>query len=204
MERAFPAMQAHGEHLLPMVQTLLDETGHRLADCTGIAVACGPGSFTGLRIACGAAQGLAFGSGLPVAGVGSLEAMAEASGGERVFACLDARMHEVYWAHYLRVGQNWQAVTEPQVGPPSSVALPAEGDWLGVGSGLAAYPELLAGMGSRLHYRDPLSPPLAGAVARLAAGRWIELAGAPETLQPLYVRNKVALTTEERAREGWR
>jgi len=204
IERAFPAAQAHGEHLLPMVRVLLAEAGVKLADCDGLAVASGPGSFTGVRIACAAVQGLALGAGLAVASVSTLEAMAEAAAAEQVLACLDARMHEVYWAAWRKSGRDWKAMTEAQVTAPDRVALPAPGAWIGLGSGFSAYPAIAQRLGGRFGLHTPLDLPLAGAVARLAARRWNELAGPPQSAQPLYVRNKVALTTEERAREGWR
>src|SRR5208282_3173837 len=100
--RAESAGQRHSELLLPMVRELLSEARLELADLHGIAFGAGPGSFTGLRIACGVAQGLALGANLPVIGVATLEAMAESArsrrGCARVIAALDARMHEVYFA----------------------------------------------------------------------------------------------------------
>ena len=98
-ERVEHAGQRHSELLLPMIRALLDEAGLRLADLDGIAFGAGPGSFTGLRIGCGVAQGLAFGANLPLVGVSTLEAMAETSrtvrGWTRVVVGLDARMQEV-------------------------------------------------------------------------------------------------------------
>ncbi|MBI3148832.1 MAG: tRNA (adenosine(37)-N6)-threonylcarbamoyltransferase complex dimerization subunit type 1 TsaB [Betaproteobacteria bacterium] len=202
--RAFPAAQAHGDIILPMVRDLLDQAGQQLGDCTGIAVACGPGSFTGLRIACGVAQGLGFGADLPVAAVGTLEALAEASGGERVLACLDARMHEVYWAAYERQGTAWRIVREPTVSAPADVFVPNGGAWLPVGSGFSAYPELAPRLGLARSEQTEATPALAGAVAQLAARDWVALAGPAQRAQAMYLRNKVALTTAERAREGWR
>lgn len=203
-ERAFPTVQAHGELLLPMVQELLTDSGLRLAQLDGLAVAGGPGSFTGLRIACGVAQGLAFGASLPLATVGSLLALAEASGAEHVLSCLDARMQEVYWAAYARDGASWREVSSPAVTAPGQLSLPTSSQWEGLGSGFAAYPEVASRLAPQLSLRPDLRPALAGAVARLAAARWTELAAPPQQAQPMYVRNKVALTTAERAREGWR
>ena len=88
----------HGELVLPMLDRLLAAAGLEVADLEAVAFGAGPGSFTGLRIACGIAQGLAFARGLPVLGVSSLEAMAEECGAARVVACLDARMGEVYYS----------------------------------------------------------------------------------------------------------
>src|SRR5512134_1681456 len=92
-ERCEPAGQSHSAHVLPLVDAVLAERGWALAHVDGIAFGAGPGSFTGVRIACGIAQGLALGAGKPVVAVGTLEALAEAAwsrhGVTRVFACLD-------------------------------------------------------------------------------------------------------------------
>src|SRR5262245_5842086 len=84
----------HSELALPMLEKLLGSFDIKVSDLNAVAFGAGPGSFTGLRIACGLAQGLALPRGLPVLGVPTLEALAEESGGARVAACLDARMHE--------------------------------------------------------------------------------------------------------------
>src|SRR6185503_133143 len=88
----------HSELALPMFENLLKKTNLAVGELDAIAFGAGPGSFTGLRIACGLAQGLAFPRGLPVLGVPTLEALAEESGAQRVLACIDARMREVYYA----------------------------------------------------------------------------------------------------------
>src|SRR5213592_3661432 len=145
-ERAEKAGQRHSEMLLPMVRALLDDASLDLRDLDGIAFGAGPGSFTGLRIACGVAQGLALGADLPVVGVATLEAMAETarqrSGSTRVIAALDARMQEVYVAAYEHDGLRWRVVLEPAVVMPGEVPLLPGDGWTGVGNGFAAYPAL--------------------------------------------------------------
>ena len=183
------------EWLLPATQALLAEAGVGFKTLDGIAFGAGPGSFTGLRLAAGCAQGLAFGLDLPVFGVNTLEALALASGEDRVFACLDARMNEVYVAAYA----NGVVVLPPVVSPPAQVPLPAGEGWVGCGDGFASYPALLR-VFARI--RADLWP-TAAAVARLAAPR---LAGGEgldaAAAAPLYVRDKVALTTAERLARG--
>jgi tRNA threonylcarbamoyladenosine biosynthesis protein TsaB len=102
--RETAGVRTHSQSVLPMVQELLREAGVKLADCDAIAFGAGPGSFTGVRTACGVAQGLAFGAGLPVLPMVTLETLAEAcrarSSATEVLAVLDARMGEVYWAQY--------------------------------------------------------------------------------------------------------
>src|SRR5262245_30835275 len=88
------AGQGHSALLLPMMEALLKQKNIKVAELDAVAFAHGPGAFTGLRVACGAAQGIALARGLPVLGVSTLEAIAEESGAARVVACLDARMRE--------------------------------------------------------------------------------------------------------------
>lgn len=187
------------DRVLPWVHALLAEAGLTLTQLDGIAFGAGPGAFTGLRLACGVTQGLAFGADLPVLGVCTLEAIASNAGADRVFACLDARMSEVYVAAYVREqGEMWSCVSEPIVLPPAQVVLPA-GEWLAAGDGLAAYPDLAA----QWPATNAQVRPDASAVARLAAPRFARGEGqSAVAAAPLYVRDKVALTTAERLARG--
>ena len=85
----------NSELLLPMVEALLAANGLTVRDLTGVAFGAGPGAFTGVRIACGVAQGIAFGIGARTVPVGTLMALAESANVDRVVCCLDARMGEV-------------------------------------------------------------------------------------------------------------
>ena len=116
--------QKHAELTLPALEQLLLQASTRRADLAGIAYGMGPGSFTGLRIGCGIAQGLAFGLGLPVVGVSTLAALAAQCGADRAYVCLDARMNQVYCAAYERVGTEWQEVLAADVVNPDAVPLP--------------------------------------------------------------------------------
>jgi len=199
LEREEVAGQRHSELLLPMIRALLGEAGLALSDLDGIAFGAGPGSFTGLRIACGVAQGLALGAELPVVGVATLEAMAEAAhakhGWTRVVTALDARMQEVYLAAYERDGERWRAQVEPCVAKPDAAPLPSGGGY-GAGNGFAAYPAL----GKRLAAEfDASVLPGAVAIGRLALRRFTAGEGvAARDAAPLYVRHRVALTSAER------
>lgn len=204
VERAELAEQRHSELLLPMVRALLGEARLELADLDAIAFGAGPGSFTGLRIACGVAQGLALGANLPVIGIATLEAMAETArqrtGCTRVIAALDARMQEVYVAAYEHDGTRWQTSLAPAVLPPSAVTLPAGEGWFGVGNGFAAYPALRERLAGILAACDEDILPTAIAIGslalpRLAAGEGVDAREAA----PQYVRHRVALTSAERA-----
>jgi tRNA threonylcarbamoyladenosine biosynthesis protein TsaB len=200
-ERREHAGQTHSERVLPLVDALLVEVDWKLADLGGIAFGAGPGSFTGVRIACGVAQGLALGRGLPVAAVPTLEAIAHdahrAHGATRVFACTDARMKEVYVAAYERADARWREVLVPAVVGPAEVALPA-GRWFGAGDGLAVHPALAECCG--FSGVDATIRPSAGAIGELGRARLMAGQGtAPAEALPLYVRHRVALTSAERA-----
>lgn len=199
--RAVHAGQTHSQLLAPMLGELLAEAGLSLQQLDGLAYGMGPGSFTGLRIACGVAQGLALGADLPVLGVSTLEALAEEAGegADEVLACLDARMNEVYAALYRREGAGWRALAGPVVCPPQAAPLPESPGCIGAGSGFAAYPALVERMQGRLARTAADAIPHARAIARLAAPRFAAGEfGPPETAEPLYVRNKVALKVSER------
>lgn len=190
--------QMHSQTVLGMLQDLLQEAGITLAQCDALAFGAGPGSFTGVRTACGLAQGLAFGANVPVVPVVSLLAMAEAAraagAGDDILAVLDARMGEVYWAQY-HYADDWQIVVPPMLSKAADVT--PQGLVAACGNGLTAYAEEFTHLGKAERYPDLI--PHAAHVARLAAasvgkGHVLHARDA----QPLYLRNKVALTTKER------
>lgn len=195
------AGNAASERILPLVARVLADAGTSLRALGGIGYGAGPGSFTGVRIACGVVQGLAFGTDLPVFGVPTLGAIAHAAwrrhGWSRIVACLDARMHEVYVASYARRGDGWARVGDVAVRKPDDVQPADTAPWHGAGEGFAAYPALAQRL--RLIDTDASIVPDAESVAQwawphLLAGEGTDAAGA----QPLYVRHRVALTTAER------
>ncbi|KQQ89127.1 tRNA (adenosine(37)-N6)-threonylcarbamoyltransferase complex dimerization subunit type 1 TsaB [Massilia sp. Leaf139] len=201
LARESGGVRTHSQSVLPMVQELLAEARLTLADVEGIAFGAGPGSFTGVRTACGVAQGLAFGAGLPVLPLVTLEAMAEAcrakTGATEVLAVLDARMNEVYWAQY-RFDGAWQVVAEPALSSPEAVQpLPADG-LTACGNGFAAYPDAFAGKDFAAG-ADAGIVPHARELARIGAAALAAGQGVPAAqAQPLYLRNKVAYTSAER------
>ena len=196
------AVVANGgsSQLLPWLQELLAEAGMGLAALDGLAYGAGPGAFTGLRLACGLAQGLALGLDLPLLGVCGLEALALQVGTGKVVAALDARMDEIYFALYQVEGEEVSTLAAPACASPQQLPrLPGDG-WRAGGDGFLAYPEL---------WQDQLVAcfdqlvPTAAAVARLAAPRLRRGEGVDAALAaPLYVRDKVALTTAERLARG--
>jgi tRNA threonylcarbamoyladenosine biosynthesis protein TsaB len=206
--------RGHAELILPMVDQLLAEAGAKLGDLDGLAFGRGPGGFTGLRIAAGVVQGLAFGAGLRVAPVSSLAAVAfqvasitspapagevARSAGEGVLVCNDARMHEFYWACYrfdASAPCTPVPLTPERVGPAASVAAPPSVRHC-AGNGLARDPALqekLVAAGLAVH---PGLYPRADAVARL--GQQVFLAGAsvaPAEALPVYIRDDVVKATQ--------
>lgn len=194
------AGQRHSSLILPMVDALLQEAGVSLRALDGIGYGAGPGSFTGLRIACAVTQGLALGADLPVAGVSTLESLAAQSGGDRVLTLLDARMAEVYWAAYEREGEDWRAVIEPRLALPDSVFVPDGAGWVGAGNGYAVLDAAQrAAVADTLVRLDETLMPDAAAMAPLAARAFARGQGMDAALAaPLYLRDKVALTVDER------
>ena len=201
IERVEDAGQRHSELIIGLIDSVLHEARCGLAQLSEIAFGAGPGSFTGLRIASGIAQGLGHGRRLPVRAVSSLMALAQATRGNAALVAIDARMSEVYWAAYRRdPGRAWRAIVEPSVSSPADVRLPGvpgERDWIAAGDGLDVYPAL----GARL--RDAVR---VDAAAKITARPIAELAwsfegrlGDAASAVPEYIRDKVALTTAERA-----
>lgn len=198
--RSEMAGQRHSELLIPMLDQMLADAGVKLTQLDGIAFGTGPGSFTGVRIACGVAQGLALGAGLPVVGVCTLQALAQAAGQYKVIAVLDARMGEIYHAAYQKQAGQWMTVCPPGLWLPLYAPPVAGSGWVGAGSGFAMHTDTLAKRYSgQLTGYDAQAVPQASAIAQLAllefnAGRGVDAAQA----RPLYLRDKVALKTAER------
>lgn len=192
------APRRHGELILPMVQELLAEAGETLRALDAIAFGCGPGAFTGVRIAAAIAQGLAFGADRPIVAVSSLQALAQGAarelGLQRVLAAVDARMDEVYVGAY-RCGAHglMEAIGTERVCAPQAVPVPADARWAGVGSGFERYLDSLRGvLGGRLGAVYPRYLPQALDVAFLAEQMLQQGAGVePAAALPVYVRDRV-------------
>ena len=200
LERYEVAPRGHGLLLLPMVESLLAEAGRGLADVDALALGRGPGSFTGLRIATGMVQGLAFAIDRPVVPVSSLATLAQGAVGvdglpaERVLAAFDARMAEVYWGAYQRSEEGLVALLgDERVVPPTEVPSPGDGDWIAVGEGWGAYrDELMAAVGGRVEVMaEPLYPRARDLLA-LALRAWDVGEAVPaEQALPVYLRDQV-------------
>ena len=202
--RQCPVGPSNSESLLPLAESLLREAGvvtgaeTSFRDLSALVFGSGPGSFTGLRVGCGVAQGLAMACERPLLGISSLAAMAFLSGGARVIVALDAGMGEVYYG-FFEHGE----LGEVGVYAPEQAPLPSSTDWLACGNGFAVYPALRERLSPWVSAWRPEIMPSAEsllplAVPRLARGECID----PALAAPFYVRNKVAKTVAERLSEG--
>ena len=185
----------HAQKLLPMIQQLLADAGTTLSAVDAIAFGRGPGAFTGVRIAIGVVQGLAFALDRPVLPVSNLALLAQRAlrehGAQQVAAAIDARMDEVYWGCYQAQAGEMRLVGKEAVQAPEAAALPqgAGGDWYGAGTGwgyAGRIPVATAG-------QDASMLPHALDLLKLAEFAWQRGEAVPADLaQPVYLRDKVA------------
>jgi universal bacterial protein yeaZ len=199
------AQREHTKHILPMVDEILAKAGIMLHQVDALVFGRGPGSFTGVRIGAGIAQGLAFGAELPVIPVSNLAAMAQAAyakyQAENVLTAIDARMNEVYFAQWQAqkvrsdFGEflDWQPIIDEQVCSPlkaiEQVAQQHHENAVLVGTGWAAYPEL---SDANLGKATEITLPSALYILDLALPKWF--AGetiSPLEIEPIYLRNEV-------------
>ena len=209
-------------HMIPQTLALLKEAGLALTDLQAVVFGRGPGAFTGLRTACSVAQGLAFGADLPVLPIDTLLAVAEearaanaltgAASVTRVLAVMDARMEQVYVAAYEFTPNatdtdkeanplqgTWRCVQAPELHSPEALHWPA--DWsqesfIAAGN---AWPVYAGRWPAALTAPQLMALPAAAALLRLAPAAWAAgQAVPPEEALPLYIRDKVAQTTDER------
>ncbi|MES2500336.1 MAG: tRNA (adenosine(37)-N6)-threonylcarbamoyltransferase complex dimerization subunit type 1 TsaB [Pseudomonadota bacterium] len=198
------AGSAASQLVLPQIQVLLDSANMKLKDLDGIAFGAGPGAFTGVRIATGVAQGLGFGANLPVVGINTLTAVAEASGHDKVIVCLDARMGEIYHAGLLKENGSWFEISQTKVCKPQDAPKLEGENWVGAGSGWATYVDSLTHIYAQ-HLSQSLSnvlddiTPTAEAILCLAQPVFESGQAKPAAeAMPIYIRHRVALTTLER------
>ncbi len=200
-----PHGRPNSETLLPIALAQLKKADLDFSGLDAIAFGAGPGSFTGLRIACGIAQGIALATGLPLISVGTLDAIAALGNAEQMLVTLDARMGEVYYGCYVKgLLQDQVGVCAPQNVPVPAVVTQTD-KWIVSGNAPEVYPILKERLAPLTPLWQPELMPSAHAVAHLAAIRFEEKAFIdPAEAAPLYVRNKVAKTVEERLAEGGR
>lgn len=199
IERFELAPRRHAELVLPWADALLAEAGLRRADLDAIAVGRGPGAFTGVRLGISIAQGIGLALDLPVAPVSTLATLALRGAQGHVLAALDARMGEVYFGAFRRKGDDLKVLIAERVAAPEAVELPGAAPWHAVGTGFAAADGMLAArLRPCLMTLNAQALPHAADLAQLAqavVARGEALA--PERVEPVYLRNCVALTLEQ-------
>lgn len=187
------------ELILPQIKTLMDTAKVTLNDLDGIAFGAGPGAFTGVRIACGVAQGLGFGANIPVVGINTLHAVAQASGAQKVIAALDARMGEIYFAALEKQGDTWVEVSPTALYKPENLP-DVTGHWFGAGNAWAVYGDALQARYDQAMMQVQAGvAPSAEAILQLAQPVFAAGKAKPASeAAPIYIRNRVALTAAER------
>lgn len=200
--------QQHGAQVLPMVDALMSEAGLKPAQLDALIYGCGPGSFTGVRIGVATAQGIALGAGIGVSGISTLQSIAQGCyrehGDKSVSVSVDARMDEVYFCEYqLDDNKLMQPVSSEKIAPPVDVQRHVSGvsvnTW--AGSGAERYhDELRTHFGvEHEHIRKACLPNAIDLLSLGAPNVANDKLQAAEFASPVYLRNKVALTTAERA-----
>ena len=195
IERSVEVPRGHADLVLPMVDEVLRESGLQLRDLSGIAYGRGPGAFTGVRIAVGVVQGLAFGADLPTVGISNLAAVAQqvAHENDRILVCMDARMDQVYWSVFARQSDHELvgALAPERVDSPDAVL---EGDYtLLAGTGFKAYPHLVSRLVQPNRKIAEATLPRATEIALLAEAEFRAGRARPAAeAEPVYVRDQVA------------
>jgi tRNA threonylcarbamoyladenosine biosynthesis protein TsaB len=198
LERYVLAPRQHAALILPMIESLLAEADIGVQRLDAIAFGRGPGAFTGVRIAAGIVQGIAFAAELPVIPVSTLAALAlgalRETAERQVMAALDARKDEVYWACFRQEGDALVLQGSEVVCLPATVPQPGQGRWVGAGSGWLAYGEALLQRSEADVIRVlPDLEPRAGDVARLGLNDFLRgKAVAADAAVPVYLRDNVA------------
>ncbi|PSV46431.1 tRNA (adenosine(37)-N6)-threonylcarbamoyltransferase complex dimerization subunit type 1 TsaB [Photobacterium sp. GB-36] len=193
------APREHTTKILPMVDTVLAEAGIKLNQLDALAYGQGPGSFTGVRIGIGIAQGLAFGADLPMVGVSTLAAMAQGTfrvhQADNVLSAIDARMGEIYWGQYQRkTDGDWQIIGAEQVIVPEALVESVQtesGIWLTAGTAWEVYADTLAKLPFEMQQGSVLYPDSQDMVhlAKFAFARGESVSA--EVASPVYLRDTV-------------
>jgi tRNA threonylcarbamoyladenosine biosynthesis protein TsaB len=193
------AGQTHSEIILPEINKFLSEHQLTTKDLDAIAFGKGPGSFTGIRIACGIAYGLGYGASIPVIGVNNLLALADRSGKNKVISVIDARMGEIYFSAYIKEGKTFSEPMFEGVYKPDELPKIKESGWTLIGNAIETYKqEMKDHFGQQIE--DLIDGPIevVESISKLATpfikNKIFELIHA----EPVYLRNKVAFTIEER------
>ncbi len=196
--KTYPANKENSENLLSEIRLLLKENSFEFSDLEGIAFGAGPGSFTGVRVACGIAYGIAYAQNLPILGINTLEAYAAIHSKPHTISCIDARMNQVYIAGVECINNAFNITGEMMVVDPDKLPDYQCSNPIIIGSGVRPYVKEIKKQYDHLNpIIDDQEYALAEIIANLAKNRFAKdfnLAHA----QPIYVRDKVAYTIKER------
>ena len=196
--------QQHTRLILPMIDSLMNEAGLKPQQLDGLAFSRGPGSFTGVRIATGIIQGIAFGADLPVVPVSTLAALAQDffnRNAETVaFTGMDARMGEIFWGVYEKNADGFAQLIGAEAVTPATEIIVPQMTGVGIGSAWEVYPtELSHALGDKLQRYESELLPQAAAIAQLGVlGLQNQQGVAAEYAMPVYLRDKVAKKESER------
>jgi tRNA threonylcarbamoyladenosine biosynthesis protein TsaB len=196
LEKYELAPRKHAELILPMIDALLAEAELKLSSLDALAFGRGPGAFTGVRIATGVIQGLAFASDLPVVPISTLAAMAQSAASESniIISAIDARMSEIYWGIFsVGADEIVSPLSEEQVAKPESIDIDIKNECFGVGTGWATYEDILTTkFADNLKGFDANRFPRASDILKLAVKKFEEGNHIPAAQAlPVYLRNKV-------------
>ncbi len=195
IERHEVAPMQQAKLILPMLNQLLASENIELKQLDAIAFGCGPGSFTGVRIATSVAQGLAFAADKPLIPISSLAATAQGAfhelGWKKIIVALDARIDEVYWATYAVQSDDLvKLVGKEIVSIPENISIPAQGEWYGVGNAWEVYQAKIVVKPREI---DISCLPTASAMLPLAKAILLQGGSiAPRDAKPVYLRDDVA------------
>ena len=191
------APQQHSDFILSQVDELLAVTGIHLHQLDAIAFGAGPGSFMGVRLATGVAQGLAYAIDRPVIPVSTLQALAQSVSvrhGEKVLVGWDARMSAIYWGIYaLNSDGLMQAVVADRLSAPDVIQLPDDEHCIATGNAWEVYESQLSDRLKQQLIKHDKQHPHAEMVARIAAAKFAK--GdilPPDQAEPVYIRDVVA------------
>ncbi len=204
-ERFELAPRHHTKLILPMIDELMNAAGLQASQLDGLAFGCGPGSFTGIRIATGVIQGLAFGLDLPVVRVSTLAAMAqeffERTDETTAYIAMDARMDEIFWGVYQRDAQGFAKLVGDEILVSADlVDCSVVDSGVGIGSAWGVYADkLINHLAGRVSDYESDKLPRAAMIARLGVQGFVQGLAVPvELAMPVYLRDKVAKTEAER------
>ena len=196
--REFEANKAQSERMIIEIQGLLKTLSLSFEDVKGIAFGSGPGSFSGVRVACGIAYGIAFAKEIPINGVNTLEALAAINPNKNTISCIDARMKQMYLGAFESKNSTITNKGKMGVYDPKNLPEYQLADPIIIGSGVKIYMNQLKKRYGHLNpFYDEKNYALAGIIAKLSQNRFLkdfDLVNA----SPSYIRNKVADTIIER------